>query len=307
MSLSLTILGSSSATPTSSRHPSAYLLKSTLSKEFYLIDCGEGTQILLRRASIRMQQIGRIFISHLHGDHFFGLIGFIFTQNLLGRKEDLHIYAHKYLERIISVQLKIENTELSYPLIFHSISACRKSSMLLFEDESISITTFPLLHNIRTNGFLFREKQQERILRKDFIATFNPSNEEMDAIRKGHVYISPGGTFLPSDSISDPHPAPQSFAYCSDTAYTETLIPFITGVDLLFHEATFKQKALSMAKEKYHSTTMQAAEIAKLAKVKRLLIGHFSARYRNLTPLLDEAKSIFPNTIAALEGTVVKI
>ena len=268
MALFLTVLGCSSATPTSSRHPSAFALKSNKKKDFYLIDCGEGTQIRLRRAGIRMQRISRIFISHLHGDHYFGLIGFISTQNLMGRQEELHIYAHKDLEKIIKLHLSIEKITLSYPLIFHPVKNKNKTSVL-YEDDTIEIIAFPLLHSVETNGFLFKEKK---------IGTKKARSEEY-----------------------------KSFAYCSDTAYTETILQYINGVDMLYHEATFMQDLLKIAEDKYHSTAKQAAEIAKLANVKKLLIGHYSARYNDINPLLNEAKDVFPNTFAAFEGVTIKI
>jgi len=263
MALSLAILGCSSATPTAYRHPSAYVLKSNKRKDYFLIDCGEGTQILMRTMGIRMQRISRIFISHLHGDHYFGVIGFITTQNLFGRTEELHIYAHKPLEKIIKLQLQIDNINLSFPLTFHTLDARKKKGYVLYEDRSIKISTFPLVHSIHTNGFLFEEK------------------------------------ILARDS--------KTFAYCSDTAYTESIIPYIKNVDMLYHEATFMENMAQIAKEKYHTTTKEAAKIAKLANVKQLLIGHYSARYNDITPLLDEAKTIFPNTQAAIEGIILKI
>jgi len=269
MALFLTVLGCSSATPTSSRHPSAFTLKSSKQKEYYLIDCGEGTQILMRRLGIRMQRVTRVFISHLHGDHYFGLIGFIFTQNLMGRQEELHIYAHKDLEKIIKLHLRIDKVTLSYPLIFHVIKTKKKKSVILYEDDLMEISTFPLVHSIASNGFLFKEKR-------------NGGKKS-----RGEEY--------------------KTFAYCSDTAYTETIIPYIKGVDLLYHEATFMQDMLKVAEEKYHSTAKQAAEIAKLAGVKTLLIGHYSARYSDVTPLLNEAQTVFRNTVAASEGVMIKV
>jgi ribonuclease Z len=263
MALSLSVLGCSSATPTTHRHPSAYILKSNKRKDFFLIDCGEGTQFLMRNMGIKMNRISRIFISHLHGDHYFGLIGFVTSQNLFGRKEELHIYAHKPLEKIIKLQLKIDNITLSYPLTFHALNTRKKKNYVLYEDKSIKISTFPLLHSIHTNGFFFKEK----ILSKDS----------------------------------------KTFAYCSDTAYTETIIPYIKDVNMLYHEATFMEDKAQIAKDKYHSTAKQAAEIAKLAGVKQLLIGHYSARYKDIIPLLEEAKTFFPNTQAAVEGTILKI
>ncbi|MDR0603469.1 MAG: ribonuclease Z [Bacteroidales bacterium] len=307
MALYLTILGSSSATPTLHRHPSALLLKSDKKKDYFLIDCGEGTQILMRQAGIRMQYISRIFISHLHGDHFFGLIGFIFTQNLLGRKKDLHIYAHKPLEKIIRMQLEVEKTILDYSLIFHPIDTRKKKKFLLYEDTTMEISSFPLLHSIPANGFLFKEKGRKKLISKEFIAQYSPTVKQITEIQKGSNFTDEKGNIIFNKDIiyfSDNH---KLFAYCSDTAYTETILPYIEGVDLLFHEATFMEDLAHIATEKYHSTTKQAAKIAKLAQVKTLLIGHYSARYKDIDPMIEEAKTVFPNTLGAFEGSTLKI
>ena len=306
MALQLTVLGCSSATPTSSRHPSAFLLKSNKRKDYFLIDCGEGTQIRMRRASVPMQRISRIFISHLHGDHFFGLIGFIFTQSLLGRKEELHIYAHKPLEKIIKIQLDVENAVLNYPLVFHSIPP-KKKNHTLYEDETIEISTFPLLHSIPTNGFLFREKGLNKMIRADFIEKYNPTRKQMTSLRQGNDFVCQNGEVIKNSLVTAPSEEYKSFAYCSDTAYTESIIPYIKQVDLLYHEATFLEELAEVAREKYHSTAKQAAEIAKLANVKQLLIGHYSARYKDLNLFAEEAKSVFPNSETAFEGNIIKI
>ncbi|MDR1878103.1 MAG: ribonuclease Z [Bacteroidales bacterium] len=307
MALSLTVLGSSSATPTASRYPSSFLLRSNKQKDYFLIDCGEGTQILLRRVGIRMQQISRIFISHLHGDHFFGLIGFLFTQSLLGRKEELHIYAHKPLQKIIRMQLKMDKSKMTYPIFFHPINARKKKEMPLYENDKISVTTFPLLHSIPTNGFLFREKGHSRLVSKEFIAQYRPTVKQILGIKEGNDFRTQNGVLLSNKSITELSSDLKTFAYCSDTAYTETILPFIHGVNLLYHEATFMQDMLSVAEEKYHSTAMQAATIAKLAQVDKLLIGHYSARYKDISPLLQEAQDVFPNTLAAFEGATFQI
>ncbi|MDR1182312.1 MAG: ribonuclease Z [Bacteroidales bacterium] len=307
MALYLTVLGSSSATPTAQRHPSAFLLKSNKKRDYFLIDCGEGTQILLRQAGIRMQRISRIFISHLHGDHFFGLIGFIFTQNLLGRQEELHIYAHKPLKTIIDLHLKTEKTILQYPLLFHPISTTKKKKFLLYEDDTMEISSFPLLHNIPTNGFLFKEKGRKRLVSKEFIAKYNPTPEQIANILKGYNFVDEEGNVIHSKEITCSSDNHKIFAYCSDTAYTETILPYIKEVDLLFHEATFMEDLAHIATEKYHSTTKQAATIAKLAQVKALMIGHYSARYKDTNTLIEEAKTVFPNTLGAFEGSTIKI
>jgi len=255
MALSLTVLGCSSATPTSTRNPSAFLLKMDYKRNSFLIDCGEGTQILLRRMGVRMRAISRIFISHLHGDHFLGIIGFIFSENLLGRTEELHIYAHKPLEKVLKMHIKIEQITLAYPLIFHTIKKSDKNR-ILHKDDDIEIRCFPLIHGVPSHGFWFKR----------------------------------GKT---------------SFAYCSDTLYTETVLPYVQGVDLLYHEATFMEDRIQAATDKYHSTAKQAAQIALKAQAKQLLIGHYSARYSSTKPLEEEAKSVFPNTVAAYEGMVI--
>ena len=255
MALSLKVLGCSSATPTSTRYPSAFLLKADNKKEYFLIDCGEGTQMLLRKMGIRMQAISRIFISHLHGDHFLGIIGFVFSQNLLGRTEELHIYAHKTLEKILKMHLQTEGITLSYPLTFHTIKK-RYKNTVLFQDENMEVRCFPLIHGMLTHGFVFKHAQTR-------------------------------------------------FAYCSDTLYTESILPYIKEVDLLYHETTFMDDRAAAAAEKYHSTTKEAARIALKANAKQLLIGHYSARYPDTKPLEEEAKTIFPNTLAASEGLTI--
>lgn len=257
MAFSLKVLGCSSATPTATRNPSAFLLKSDNRKESFLIDCGEGTQILMRKMGIRMQAVTRIFISHLHGDHFLGLIGYIFSQNLLGRKDELHIYAHKPLKKLLHTHLKMEQVTLAYPLTFHAIKK-REKEKVLYQDDDVEIRCFPLIHSVPTHGFHFKFK-------------------------KG------------------------SFAYCSDTLYTESILPYIKDVDLLYHEATFMEKLALAAKEKYHATAKEAARIAVKAGAKQLLIGHYSARYHDISYLLNEAKEVFPNTIAAEEGLTIRV
>ena len=306
MAISITVLGSSSATPTSSRHPSSFLFKSDKRKDYFLIDCGEGTQILMRRARVRMQCISRIFITHLHGDHFFGLIGFISSQNLLGRKEELHIYAHRPLKKVINLLLKVEKTVLNYPLIFHAIPSKKKKNTL-YEDDSIEVTTFPLVHSMPTNGFLFREKGMTRMVNEDFLNTYNPSAKQISSIKNGNDFTAPNGEILKNNSITFLCDDSKSYAHCSDTIYTETILPYIYNVDLLYHETTFMDELADVAKEKYHSTAKQAAQIAVLANAKKLLIGHYSARYKDLKPLIAEAKSVFPKTLAAYEGDTIKV
>ncbi|MDR2408114.1 MAG: ribonuclease Z, partial [Bacteroidales bacterium] len=203
--------------------------------------------------------------------------------------------------------LKVEKTILGYPLIFHSIDTRKKKKILLYEDTTMEISSFPLLHSIPSNGFLFKEKGRKRSISKEFIAQYNPDIEQILQIQKGNNFIDKKGNIIPNKDITKLSDNHKLFAYCSDTVYTETIIPYIEGVDLLFHEATFMEDLAHIAAEKYHSTTKQAATIAKLAQVKTLLIGHYSARYKDTNPLIEEAKTVFPNTLGAFEGSTLKI
>jgi ribonuclease Z len=257
MTFSLTVLGSSSAIPTLTRNPSAHLLN--VNERLFLIDCAEGTQLQLRKYHVHIQRLRHIFISHLHGDHYYGLIGLLTTFHLLGRRDELHLYAPPLLEDIINIQLSASQSTLIYPLHFHPL--VQDKYEMIYEDERVSVHSFPVVHSVPTNGFIFKEKVKDR------------KQEEK-----------------------------RSFAYCADTIYSESIIPFIQNCDLLFHEATFMQKMSSAAKEKYHSTTIEAATIAKKGHVKKLVISHFSARYDDLTPLLEETRTVFPETYLAEDG-----
>jgi ribonuclease Z len=262
MNFSLTVLGSNAAIPANNRNLSAHLLNAN--ERFFLIDCGEGTQFQLRKFHISMQRIKQVFISHLHGDHFFGLIGLLNSMHLLGRKEELHLYAPAMLHEIINIQMEVSQTTLKYPLIFHPLNM--NGYDLLLEQERISVHSFPLRHSIPACGFVFREKNQPRRFHE-----------------------------------------PRSYAYCSDTSYSEQIIPYIQEVGLLYHEATFMHDLAAAAADKFHSTAIEAATIAAKAKVRKLLIGHFSARYEDVGPLLAEARSVFPETYPAEEGIVLDI
>jgi ribonuclease Z len=299
----VTILGSSSAIPTTERNPTAQLVNHN--EHLFLLDCGEGTQVTLRRMHIHFQKINHIFISHLHGDHFFGLIGLISSMHLLGRTKELHVYGPPELNGIIELQLKVSLTELIYPLIFHPTQA--NSPEMLFEDEHLVVKSFPMLHRIPTTGFLFEEKEGERRIRKESIQQLKIPVTEMSAIKNGHDYLdSEGVTHKNEDITFDPYPL-RKYAYCSDTAYFEDIIPVVKGADLMYHETTFMQNRSANASEKFHSTTFEAARLALKAEVKRLLIGHYSARYDDLQPLLEEVRSIFPNAELAIEGLMLVI
>jgi ribonuclease Z len=303
MTFSLTILGSNSAIPILNRNPSAHLL--TVNERLFLIDCAEGTQLQLRKFHIHFQRINRIFITHMHGDHYFGLIGLLNTFHLLGRTEEIQLYGPSTLKEIIDLQLRTSMTTLHYPLTFHVVSSDKFN--LIHEDDHVTVYSFPLVHSVPTCGFIFREKKQERKIRKEMLEKINIPFEELRKIKKGEDFTDEKGVVYKNDKLTIDPPEPRSYAYCSDTTYTETIIPYIRGCNLLYHETTFMNEMAAVAKEKFHSTTRDAATIASKANVKKLLIGHFSARYEDLGPLLEEARAIFRETYLAEDGEIFQI
>ncbi|NCU32777.1 MAG: ribonuclease Z [Candidatus Moranbacteria bacterium] len=288
--------------PTSTRNPSGMLLN--LKNNYFLIDCGEGAQIQLLRLKCKFQRISRIFISHLHGDHFFGLIGLISSFHLLGRKDVLHIHADEKIREIIEIQLKASLTELVYPVEYHPLPS---KPEIIYEDDELYVKTFPLEHRILTNGFLFAEKPLPRKIRKDFIKKEEVTIEEIKRIKAGDDFVSKSGKFYHNSAITISPPKPRSFAYCSDTRYTESIAEHVKDVTLLYHEASFMNDFEKTAGEKYHATASQAAQIAEKANAGKLLIGHFSARYKDVERLLEEAVDIFKNTIAAEDGMKIQV
>jgi ribonuclease Z len=301
MSFKLTILGCNSAVPTLERHPTAQLLNAN--ERFFLIDCGEGTQVRLREYQLNFQRINHIFISHLHGDHYFGLIGLISSMHLLGRNKDLHIYGHQELKKIIDLQLSASNTELNYPLFFHPIS--ETNEQILYEDEKICISNIILNHTIKCSGFIFKEKKSRRKIIKEIIEQYNIPFDKYNGIKEGADWITYSGEIIKNNEMTLENSLTHSYAFCTDTIYNEALIEKIKGIDLLYHEATFKKDLADRAKKTGHSTTYEAATIAKKSGVKNLLIGHFSQRYKNLDELLIEAKGAFKNTHLAESGLVL--
>ncbi len=297
------ILGSSSATPTASRHPSAQLLN--VNERLFLIDCGEGTQMQLRRFKIKTHRIKHIFISHLHGDHFLGLPGLIFTMHLFGRKEELHIYGNPELKKILDLLMLVSETTLQYPLIFHPINP--DESSIVYTDDGVEITAFPLLHRVPTHGFVFRERNQGRRIRKDVIEEYQITSGHFSALKKGHDLLLPDGRTIPNHLLTLPPKEQRSYAYCSDTGYVESYIQYIKGVDTLYHEATFMKDREANAREKMHSTTSDAATIANMAGVKKLIIGHYSARYDDLMPVLLETRELFAETYLAEDGLIFQV
>ena len=298
MTFELTILGSSAAVPTSKRNLTAHVLNAH--ERFFLIDCGEGTQLQLRKNNIRFGKIDHIFISHLHGDHIFGLFGLISTFNLLNRKNDLHIYAYHEIEKILESHIAYFERNMSYKIVYHNINP--KKNELIFENDNLTVHTIPLKHKVPTCGFLFKEKEHLRNLRKNVVETYQIPIKQIQSVKEGNDFINDDGEVIPNESLTLPPYKTRSYAYCTDTAYSEKIVPIIENVDLLFHEATLAKNLQKQAKETTHSTSIDAATIAKKANVKKLIIGHFSARYKDISILLQQAQEIFPDTVAAEDG-----
>lgn len=298
MSFTVTILGSNSALPTSERYPSAQILN--VSERFFLIDCGEGTQMQLRKYKVKFTRINHIFISHLHGDHIFGLIGLISTLGLLGRKNDLQVFAHADLEKLLQPQLDYFCTELPYKVVFHAINPRKQE--LIFEDDKVMVQTIPLKHRTPTCGFLISEKPAPAKIRKQCIDRYSLSIAEIVKIKNGCDLQLENGQIIPNSDLVEPSLPTHSYAYCSDTKYFEGLAPMIEEVDLLYHESTFTSENEDLAKKTTHSTAAQAAKVALASNAKRLIIGHFSSRHKDLNPYLTEAQELFPNTALAIEG-----
>lgn len=297
MPFELTILGSSSALPTSDRYPSAQVLQ--VLGRFFLIDCGEGTQIQIRRSKINFAKIKHIFISHLHGDHYYGLIGLISTMNLLGLNQDLHIFSHSELKNLIQPQLDFIKGEMKINLIFHPLNF--KKPQKIFSDKKVEVYSFPVKHSIPTCGFLFKEIEKPANIKKEVIQEFNIPLAKIKEIKAGADFVSNDGKRIKNEELTIPPAPPRSYAYCTDTTYYEPIIDLIKNVDLLYHEATFPEEMSNFAHKTSHSTAKEAAQIAKTAQVNSLIIGHFSARYTNVSIFLKEAKTIFKNTYLAKE------
>lgn len=304
MAFQLTILGSSSALPTSNRYPTAQALN--VLGRFFLIDCGEGTQTQMRKYKIGFSKIDHIFITHTHGDHIFGLIGLISTFVLLGRIKDLHIYCHPGLKKYTMAQLRfLYGGEIPFKLIFHALDY--ETEQLIYEDKKVMVYSFPLSHRIPTCGFRFEEKAALPNLRPEKLKEYNIPIRDRQRIKEGGDFITPEGQVIPHAELTINHYKPRSFAFCSDTRYEDSYIESVRNVDLLYHEATFAQNNQELASQTYHSTGKDAATVAEKAGAEKLLIGHFSARYKDHSPILDEAVKVFPNTVAIAEGDVFEV
>ncbi|MCF8304447.1 MAG: ribonuclease Z [Bacteroidales bacterium] len=299
----VTILGSNSAMPTLERNMTAQVIN--IHDNHLLFDCADGTQLQMRKLKVKMQRINHIFISHMHGDHYFGLIGLIFTYHLLGRQNELHVYGPPILKKIIDIQLEASETKLLYPLSFHPIDSGK--SELLLDHRSYTVRSFPVTHSIPTVGFTVTEKQADRKLRKEVLEKENIPVEVRQMIKQGADYTTPEGKFLENESMTEDPPKPRSYAYSSDTRYDESIIDYIKDSNLLYHEATFTEDMKDKALDRFHSTARQAALIAGKAGAGKLVLGHFSARYDELEGLQQEAREVFPNTYLAEDGSVFEV
>ena len=297
------ILGCGSALPTTRHNASSQIIR--VGNELLMIDCGEGTQLQIRKSHQHFARLNHIFISHLHGDHCFGLIGMISTFGLLGRTLPLHIYAHPMLRTLLTPQLEYFCKGMNYEVIMHDIDPGQQ--IIIHENKNITVETLPLNHRIPCCGFLISEKPKKRHIRPDMLEFYNIPLYARPALREGEDYVTPQGETIPNERLTTPPDLSRSYAYCSDTKPCPEIIDKIKGVDLLYHEATFANKERRRAEETYHSTAEQAATIARDAEVKRLVIGHFSSRYDDEKTLLAEAREIFPATELAKENITFKI
>ena len=303
MPFDITVLGCSSGTPTSTRHPSAQLVN--LLGRFFLIDCGEGTQVQLRKNKIKIQKIDYVCISHLHGDHYLGLFGLLSTMSLLGRKKELKIFAPKGLDKILDLHFKLSYSNLSYPLTILNLKNSKLTK--LFEDDCCLLYSFGLKHRIPCWGFKLIEKKRPKKILKNMLETLNIPFGAINDIKLGSNYVTDKGKVIKNKELTKDSYVPRSYAYCSDTHYFSALINYIQDVDLLYHEATFHSSLSNKAKLTFHSTSQDAATVALKGNVKKLIIGHFYSRYKKLDVLKKDAEKIFKNVDIAVEGETWKI
>lgn len=299
--LSVTILGNNSAVPAFNRHPTSQVV--THDGNNYLVDCGEGTQIQMIKYKIRRGKISHIFISHLHGDHYFGLVGLINTFNLLSHQQELHIYGPAPLQEIVEMQLKVADTIMCYPLHFHTLT----QNDVLVDNDKIRISCFGTNHRIECYGFLFEEKEGKRKLLIDKVRKLKIPMTFYSSLQNGLDYITPRGIKIKNDMVTTDAERGKKYAFCADTKYDESMIRHIYGADMIYHETTYLDNMREIAETRFHTTTRQAAMMARKAMVNKLLIGHFSSKYSVLDQFLSEAKEVFPNTELAVEGQLFEI
>ncbi len=303
MKFELSVLGSGSALPRLDRKPSAQLLN--LNEKYFLIDCGEGTQLELKRYGFKFQRISHIFISHLHGDHYLGLPGLIATFHLLGREKELCVHAPPELQDILHYNMERTGTELRFPIRFEPTDG--NVAQRILEEEDLEVHSIPLFHRTHCTGFHFQEKPKKRKIRKEKLAVYDIPIRERPKLKEGMDVLDRNGVAVPCEELTDPAPPAYSYAYFSDTAYRQGTAEQIRNVDLLYHDATFLEEEKERAAKTFHSTASQAAQAAKDANAGRLLLGHFSARYRELTPFLKEAEKVFPNVLLAKDGLRIRV
>lgn len=294
--LAVTILGNNSAVPAHNRHPTSQVIQTQDHK--FLVDCGEGTQMQMSAYKIKPGKINHIFISHLHGDHYFGLIGLLTTMGLNNRKNELNIYSPKLLEEIIALQFKVANANLPFHIHFHIL----ENEGIIFEDKKVEIECFRVNHRIECWGFLFKEKKNNRKIDPKKTTKYKIPSSYYENLQEGDDYTSPSGEVINNDLLTMPGSHASSYAYCADTGYFESIAEKINNVDLLYHESTYLHALEDKASARFHSTSKQAASIAKKANAKKLLLGHFSSMYDNLDDFRIEACEIFENTECAIEG-----
>ncbi|MFY7964916.1 MAG: ribonuclease Z [Chitinophagaceae bacterium] len=297
----VTILGNNSALPAFDRHPTAQVV--TLNDQALLIDCGEGTQMQIARYKIRRSKINYIFISHLHGDHYFGLIGLLTTMGLLGRENELNLFGPKGLDEIIAIQLKVANTVLPFKLNFTPL----EKDGILVNNKKFQVECFATQHRVECYGFIVREKKQPRKIDKEKVLKYEIPTAYYESLKVGKDYERKDGSIVKNEWVTVANSLAKSYAFCADTIYDETIANKVQGVDVIYHETTYLKDLNERAAMRFHSTTVQAASIAKLANTNRLLIGHFSSKYEELDQFLIEAREVFPNTDLAVEGISFRI
>lgn len=298
--MKLTILGCYSATPRTLNNTTSQVLE--INNHMFLIDCGEGTQVQLRKHKVKFSRIKHIFISHLHGDHFFGLVGLISTFRLLTREADLHIYGPKGIKEVVTLQMKLADSWTNFKLIFHELTS--NQSELVFEDDLVEVYTIPLNHRIYTNGFLFKEKEGDRKLNIKAIEDANIDVAYYRKLKQGFDVENKDGVLIDNRKVTIPAKKPKSYAFCSDTMYKEDIVSIISNVDVLYHESTFLEKHAHLGPKTKHSTAKEAGKIAKMSKAGVLLLGHYSTRYNDLNAFKEEAQEVFSNVELSEDGKV---